>query len=105
MLSRDEVVDLYRLILDREPENEQVINEKRHAGSPLEIAVDMFASEEFRVRNQDRFGAVPQTVAAPARESFRRRVARGLMARLLKTSAGQSLKEIARNAGESGAKF
>ncbi len=103
MLSRDEVVDLYRLILDREPENEQVINEKRHARSALDVAVGMFASEEFCVRNRDRFGPVPQAVAAPAHESFRRRAARGLMARLLKTSAGKSLKEIARNASAPGA--
>ena len=105
MLSRDEVVDLYRLILDREPENEQVINEKRHAPSALEVAVGMFVSEEFCVRNQDRFGPVPHAVAAPTRESFRQRVARDLMARLLKTAAGQSLKEFARNASSPGAKF
>lgn len=104
MLSREEVVDLYRLILDREPENDQVINEKRHARSALAVAADMFKSEEFLVRNLDRLGAVPAASSSPARESFRRRAARSVMVRLMRTSAGKSLKEIARSISDSGAK-
>lgn len=104
MLSRDEVVDLYRLILDRDPESEQVINEKRQARSALEVAVDMFASEEFLVRNQDRLSLVPQSVVAARRASIRRRAARSIMSRLLRYLPSQSREELARHAGEVRAK-
>ena len=104
MLSREEVVDLYRLILDRDPENEQVINEKRHAPNVVEVAADMLMSAEFLTRNHEHFRDVPQMTSAPTRESLHRRIARGLVARLLKTSAGKSLKEIASSVNSSGAR-
>jgi hypothetical protein len=50
---REAVVDLYRLILDRDPESEQVINEKRKSKSLQEISRDMLMSEEFIRKNED----------------------------------------------------
>jgi hypothetical protein len=50
MISRDDVQTLYRRILDREPESEDVINEKRKSSNISEIAIEMLMSEEF-IRN------------------------------------------------------
>jgi len=50
MISRNDVLSLYRLILDRQPESEEVINEKRFADSVSDAAADMLMSEEF-IRN------------------------------------------------------
>jgi hypothetical protein len=50
MISRNDVLSLYRLILDRQPESEDVINEKRFADSISDAAADMLMSEEF-IRN------------------------------------------------------
>ena len=104
MLSRDEVVDLYRLFLDRDPESEQIINEKRHAPNVVEVAAEMLMSAEFLTRNQEHFHDVPQMTSAPLRESLHKRIARALIARLLRTSTGKSLKEIARSLNSSGAR-
>jgi len=51
MITRDEVLNLYRLILDRPPESEQVINEKRTADSVGAAAAEMLMSEEFILNN------------------------------------------------------
>lgn len=53
MLNRNDVIDLYRLILDREPESEQVINEKRRGDSLRAIAFDMLRSDEFINNNSE----------------------------------------------------
>ncbi len=53
MLNKDDVVDLYRLILDREPESEQVVNEKRRGESLRAIALEMLCSDEFIHNNRD----------------------------------------------------
>jgi hypothetical protein len=50
---REAVIDLYRLILDRDPESEQVINEKRKSRSLHEVSRDMLMSEEFIKKNED----------------------------------------------------
>lgn len=49
---RDAVIELYRLILDRDPESEQVINEKRKCRSLKDVARDMLMSDEFVKRNE-----------------------------------------------------
>ncbi len=51
MISRSDVLNLYRLILDRDPESEQVIGEKRNAASVSELASEMLTSEEFVTNN------------------------------------------------------
>lgn len=51
LISRDEVVILYSLILGREPESEEVINEKRRSGSASDVGFGMLMSEEFITRN------------------------------------------------------
>lgn len=53
MLRRSDVVELYRLILDRDPESEQVVDEKRRCKSLREVAVEMFTSDEFEANNKD----------------------------------------------------
>lgn len=53
MLAKEDVVDLYKLILDREPESEQVVNEKRRAESLRALALEMLKSEEFINNNRD----------------------------------------------------
>jgi hypothetical protein len=51
MISRNDVLNLYRLILDRDPESEQVIGEKRNAASLSELASEMLTSGEFATNN------------------------------------------------------
>jgi hypothetical protein len=51
MISRNDVLNLYKLILDREPESEQVIGEKRNAASLSELASEMLMSDEFVTNN------------------------------------------------------
>jgi hypothetical protein len=51
MISRNDVLNLYRLILDRPPESEQVINEKRTAETLSAAAAEMLMSEEFISNN------------------------------------------------------
>jgi len=53
MITRDDVVSLYRLILDREPESEQVINEKRNSGTLAGAVAEMLMSDEFVSNNRD----------------------------------------------------
>lgn len=53
MLAKEDVVDLYKLILDREPESEQVVNEKRRAESLRALALEMLKSDEFINNNRD----------------------------------------------------
>lgn len=53
MLEQHTVIELYRLILDREPENDKVVNEKRMANDVLEVALAMFSSDEFVTKNKD----------------------------------------------------
>jgi hypothetical protein len=53
MVSRDQVIELYRLILDREPESEAVVNEKRKADSAVALAAEMLKSDEFFTKNKD----------------------------------------------------
>lgn len=52
MISKESAIGLYRLILDRDPESEQVVNEKRKSRSTAQAAADMFMSEEFIKRNE-----------------------------------------------------
>lgn len=47
MISRDAVKDLYHLILDRDPESDLAIAEKRQANNIRDLALEMFGSEEF----------------------------------------------------------
>jgi hypothetical protein len=51
VISRNDVLNLYRLILDRDPESEQVIGEKRNAASLSELASEMLTSDEFVTNN------------------------------------------------------
>jgi hypothetical protein len=51
MITRNDVLNLYRLILDRPPESEQVINEKRTADSVSSAAAEMLMSDEFISNN------------------------------------------------------
>jgi hypothetical protein len=51
MISRNDVLTLYRLILDRPPESEEVINEKRTADSVNAAAAEMLMSDEFVSNN------------------------------------------------------
>jgi hypothetical protein len=51
MITRKDVLTLYRLILDRPPESEQVINEKRTADTVSAAAAEMLMSDEFIVNN------------------------------------------------------
>jgi hypothetical protein len=53
MVSREQAIELYRLILDREPESDAVVNEKRTAESAANVAVEMFTSDEFFTNNKD----------------------------------------------------
>jgi hypothetical protein len=53
MVSREQVIEVYRLILDRGPESEAVINEKRMAESVTSIAKEMLKSDEFFNNNKD----------------------------------------------------
>jgi hypothetical protein len=57
MITRNEVLNLYRLILDRPPESEQVINEKRSADSVCAAAAEMLMSDEFISNNGALIGA------------------------------------------------
>jgi hypothetical protein len=57
MITRNEVLNLYRLILDRPPESEQVINEKRNADSVCAAAAEMLMSDEFISNNSALIGA------------------------------------------------
>jgi hypothetical protein len=49
---RDSIVHLYRLILDRDPESDQVVDEKRRGGRLSEIAIAMLVSDEFVSANE-----------------------------------------------------
>jgi hypothetical protein len=51
MITRNDVLNLYRLILDRPPESEQVINEKRTADTVSAAAAEMLMSDEFIANN------------------------------------------------------
>jgi hypothetical protein len=57
MITRNEVLNLYRLILDRPPESEQVVNEKRNADSVTAAAAEMLMSDEFISNNSALIGA------------------------------------------------
>ncbi len=56
MITRNEVLNLYRLILDRPPESEQVVNEKRSADSVTAAAAEMLMSDEFISNNSALIG-------------------------------------------------
>jgi len=58
MISRADVISLYRLILDRSPESEQVVNEKRTATSLAAAASEMIASEEFALKHAEAIAAI-----------------------------------------------
>jgi hypothetical protein len=53
MVSREQVIELYRLILDREPESDAVVNEKRNATNTAELAAEMLRSDEFFTNNRE----------------------------------------------------
>lgn len=53
MIPRNDVIDLYRLVLNREPESDLVINEKRRAGHVHDVALEMLASDEFIHENRE----------------------------------------------------
>lgn len=53
MITRNDVLNLYRLILDRSPESEQIINEKRAADTVSALAAEMLMSDEFISNNGD----------------------------------------------------
>ncbi len=52
MISRSDVMELYRLILDRQPESDDVVAEKRRAKSISAAAFEMLTSEEFLGNNE-----------------------------------------------------
>lgn len=66
MISRNDVVNLYRLILDRPPESEEVINEKRAADTVSMAAAEMLMSDEFISNNSERIAAHLGTIRAEA---------------------------------------
>lgn len=51
MISKEQVISLYRTILDRDPESDVVINEKRQSSSAADAAVEMLMSGEFIKKN------------------------------------------------------
>lgn len=51
MISKEQVVLLYRRVLDRDPESDAVINEKRQSSSAADTAVEMLMSDEFIKKN------------------------------------------------------
>lgn len=53
MVTQEQVIELYKLILDREPESEMVINEKRRSDNLARAAADMLKSDEFFNNNKD----------------------------------------------------
>lgn len=53
LLAREDIVELYRLVLDREPESDQVVNEKRRVDTLANVALGMLMSEEFINNNRD----------------------------------------------------
>jgi FkbM family methyltransferase len=54
MLSRDHVVWAYRILLDRDPESEDVIRPKMQAySSTRELRADIVTSEEYQEKNRD----------------------------------------------------
>jgi FkbM family methyltransferase len=53
-LSREHVIWAYRLLLDREPENDDVVDKKaRGLSSTQELRAELVASEEYREKNRD----------------------------------------------------
>jgi FkbM family methyltransferase len=63
VISREHVVWAYRLLLDRDPENEDAILPKLRAWKTTpELRTDLMSSEEFRQKNPDRAGTGESTV-------------------------------------------
>ncbi|AGX88346.1 hypothetical protein [Candidatus Symbiobacter mobilis] len=52
MISVADVLSLYRLVLDREPESDAVINEKRKSANLFDVAIEMLMSDEFMQNNE-----------------------------------------------------
>jgi hypothetical protein len=52
MIPRNDVLSLYKLILGRDPESEEVINEKRRSPTVADVAFEMLRSDEFMTRNK-----------------------------------------------------
>ncbi len=53
-LSREHVIWAYRLLLDREPENDDVVDKKaRGLSSTQELRAELVASDEYREKNRD----------------------------------------------------
>jgi FkbM family methyltransferase len=62
-LTRDHVVWAYRLLLDRDPESEDVITPKLHAwATTRELRTDLMSSEEFRLKNPDHAHTAQSTI-------------------------------------------
>lgn len=53
MISEDQVVMMYRLILGRDPESRRAIQEKLNAPSIQALLADMLMSDEFVMKNRD----------------------------------------------------
>lgn len=51
MIPRNDVLALYRLVLGRDAESEEVINEKRRSDSAGDVAWEMLKSDEFITNN------------------------------------------------------
>ena len=51
MISKEQIVLLYRRILDRDPESEAVIQEKRPSANSADVAIEMLMSDEFLKKN------------------------------------------------------
>lgn len=58
MITKSEVLRLYQLILDRSPESDQVVNEKRGAASVTAAAREILTSQEFTTRNSALIAAI-----------------------------------------------
>ncbi len=97
MLSRDEVIALYQLILDRNPESEQIVNEKRKAPSVQALAIEMMHAEEFMARNRELLQRSPRTCVLAPELPLRHRMLRRLAAFVLRTSIGKAFKDAAKS--------
>jgi FkbM family methyltransferase len=63
MLTRDQVVWAYRVLLDRDPEGDDAILPKLRAwATTAELRTDIMSSEEFRLKNPDHAGTAASTV-------------------------------------------
>lgn len=71
LLDKETVVAAYRLLLDRNPENEQVIVEKMGSGSKTDLILDMIRSDEFQIKSPSGGMPINKWVLTDSRLGFR----------------------------------